>query len=245
MPAPKSATWIQMSDPAVVEVLGAVGLDYLIIDMEHSSLSVEQVANLMRAIPRDSTTLPLVRVKDHELLSVRLPLDMGAAGVIAPMVETREQAERLVKMAKFPPCGVRGTSYCRMNGWGRHFADYQASAGRLLTIMMIETPEGARNVEAILDVEGVDGVLVGHYDLSAFSGVAGKFDHPLVLEAEKRILAACHARDKIVGTLVFVPDEKRIARMVEVGFNLVSVGGDATFMRDSAQRYLPCLKPKR
>lgn len=235
---PHWSTWIQLSDPAVIEILAPIGFDSFIIDMEHSSLSIEQAANLMRAIPRDCDTRPFVRVRDQQPLSIRLALDFGAQGVIVPMVNNVEQARAAAAAAKFPPDGVRGTSYCRMNGWGRNFSEYQADANHIPLLAMIETAEGLDNLEAIVDLPEIDGIMLGSYDLSASLGIPGQLSHEKIVEAERRIVELTRARDKQSGVLVFVPNEQAVQRVVNTGFTLISLGSDAMFMRECAERFL-------
>jgi len=232
------ATWIQMTDPTVMEALAFFDLDYFIIDMEHSYIGNKELANLVRAIPKNSSTKPLVRVKDNNALDIRLALDMGAKGVIVPMIETEEQAKKAVAAAKYPPQGVRGTSYCKMNFWGEEFASYQEKANGFLTLIMIETVKGLRNIENILSVKGVDGVLFGAYDFSSSCGYPGQLNNRIVLDAEKKLVKECKERGMIVGTLVFAPDEEKIKKVQDVGFNLVSIGSDIMFMKESAKRFL-------
>jgi len=125
-----------------------------------------------------------------------------------------------------------------MNRWGSSFQSYQDNANGLLTFVMIETKTGLNNVEDILDVQGVDGAFIGSYDLSASLGIAGQLNHPLLQDAEKRILDACHIAGKQAGILVFVPKKEAIVRVLEWGFDIISIGGDITFIQDAARRYI-------
>ena len=112
-------TWIQTGDPVATEIMAASGYDWLAADCEHSEIGLEKLATVFRAIPRNVAAL--ARVRENDTLAIRQALDLGADGVIVPMVNNAEQAAKAVRAAKYPPEGERGFGYCRMNDWGRNF----------------------------------------------------------------------------------------------------------------------------
>ena len=237
------ATWMQTNSPAVVEIFCSLGTDFLVIDMEHSDLKLSDMSALMRAIPDQGDTCPLVRIESDEPLRIRQALDLGAAGVIVPMVETEEQASRIVQIAKYPPMGIRGSCHCRMNDWGQDFDAYQKAANdMLLTFVMIETELGLNNCESIIATEGVDGILIGSYDLSSSMGIPGEVSHPRMLEAERQLVDVCKSRGKTPGIHVYMPDEDRLLRVKEMGFEFIAVGGDIPLLRYAAKKFLDIAK---
>jgi len=238
MNTPRLATWLQMADSATIEALSFLGIQDFVIDMEHSALTKTDLVNLLRTTPNHEQDITkLVRVSANSMMAIRQPLDLGAEGIIVPMVNNEEEAKRAVGWAMYPPNGIRGTSYCRMNDWGAHFDFYQKSADYLPKFVMIETKEGLENVEKIVAVPFVDGVIVGHYDLSSFLGCPGNFAEQSMIDAETRIVEACLSREKVAGALVFVPSQEAFARLVERGFNWISIGSDLMFMRSAAELF--------
>lgn len=165
-------------------------------------------------------------------------LDSGAAGVIVPMVNTRAEAELAVKSAKYPPLGFRGVGLARAQGYGQRFAEYvRAANDDTLVIVQIEHIDAVSNIEAILDVPGIDGTFIGPYDLSMSMGLPGQLDHPDVVAARDRVLAATRARGLAAGIHLVHPDraETDLTAYVAAGYRFVALGTDILFLGDSAR----------
>jgi len=227
-------SWIQANSPTVAEVLADAGFDWIGVDMEHTEIGIESLAALLRAM-RGRGTNPIVRVPTNDVMDIRRALDAGAGGVLVPLTSTAEQARGAVRAAKYPPAGVRGFAFCRANGWGADFQDYAARAdAETAVIVMIETREGVENIDAILEVDGVDGVFIGPYDLSGSYGIPGQTSHPLVREACARVADACGRHDRSAGLHVVIPDDEAIRNAIDDGFNLVCLGVDVVFVRRGA-----------
>lgn len=170
--------WMQVGHPAVAEIMVHAGFDWVAIDEEHGVINLETGMNIFNAM-RDTDTLPMVRVQENDNLVIRRWLDAGAQGIIVPMVNTPQQAEAAVQSAKYPPQGKRGFGFCRANYYGAEFdADVQETNDDILLIAQIEHIEAIRNIDAILEVEGIDGAFVGPYDLSGSMGLTGQTSHP-------------------------------------------------------------------
>jgi 2-dehydro-3-deoxyglucarate aldolase len=166
-------------------------------------------------------------------------LDMGAAGIIVPSVNSPEEAARAVAMAKFPPEGVRGASLCRATGFGNRFADYFGGHNRdVVVVVMLEHVEAVRNADAILATPGIDAALIGPYDLSASMGLAGQLDHPDVLAAQASILDACLASGVAPGIHVVPVDPDEVRRRLDQGFRFIPCGLDTLFIREGCRRML-------
>ena len=235
-------TWIQIGHPAVAEILANVGFDWIAADGEHTDIDVTQFAGLARAM-HGRNVVPLVRVRENDTLAIRQVLDLGAQGVIVPLVNTAEEARRAVQAAKYPPVGVRGYCFSRMNDWGVNFAGYAAAANDdIAVVVMIESRQGADNIEAILAVEGVDGVFIGPYDMSGSYGVPGQTEAPQVKEACRRVVDACQRAGKSAGLHVVIPDEASIRRAVDDGFTFLALGVDVVFLDRSARSALGCIR---
>jgi len=225
-------SWIQIGHPAVAEILCNY-YDWLAIDLEHTDISLEQVTNLFRAM---GDAVPLVRVSENNTLAIRKVLDAGARGVIVPLVNTREEAERAIKAARYAPEGVRGHCFARMNNYGGGFDSYLHRANEEISVVvMIESREAVDNVYDIA-MSGVDGVFIGPYDLSGSYGIPGQTTHPLILKARQRVVDACKCTGIAAGIHVVNPDEQ-IKKTIEEGFTFIAVGGDTMFLHKIASQF--------
>lgn len=230
---PCIGSWIQTGNPVAAEILAAAGFDWIGIDCEHSSITVDGMSDLMRAI--GDRAVPLVRVQTNAPLDIRRALDMGAGGVIVPMIQSGAEARAAVAAAKYPPDGVRGFGYCRANEWGERFDDYAASANRdTAVIAMIETAAGVEHAEEIVSADGVDGVFIGPYDLSGSLGVTGQVGHPSVVAACERVAAVCRRYGKVAGQHIVRPDRAQVDRALQSGFGLLALGADIVFLANGA-----------
>jgi 2-keto-3-deoxy-L-rhamnonate aldolase RhmA len=148
-----------------------------------------------------------------------------------------------VRAAKYPPRGERGFCFSRMNNWGSGFAAYAATANDdIAAVVMIESRQGVENVDAILAVDGVDGVFIGPYDLSGSYGVPGQTTHERVQAGCRRVLDACRAAGKAAGMHVVIPSETAIAEAMADGFTFLALGVDTVFLGAGARDALACAK---
>ena len=227
-------SWIQTGSPVAAEIMAATGYDWIAVDCEHSEIGLERTAELFRAISAYDT-LPLVRVRENDTLAIRQVLDLGAAGVIVPLVNNAEQARKAVTAAKYPPEGVRGFGYCRMNEWGRDFDQYAAEANEnIAVIVMIESKEAVENIDEILSVPGVDGVFIGPYDMSSTYGLTGQTEHPIILDACKRVGEACARHGVSAGWHIVLPTEEKFRTARDFGFTMLALGADIVFLRNGS-----------
>lgn len=231
-------TWLQIGHAASAEILAASGFDWIAADCEHTDISVRDVADMARAIS-GTRAVPLVRVSENRPLAIRKALDMGAMGVIVPLVNSAEEAELAVMAAKYPPRGVRGFSFSRMNRWGRDFDAYARAANdNVAVVAMIESREAAENIEAILAVDGVDGVFIGPYDMSGSFGMPGRTDSAPVQKACRDVVKACARAGKSAGMHVVLPTPSAIRAALAEGFTFLALGIDTVFLRASADAAL-------
>lgn len=235
-------TWIQVGHPAVAEILANVGFDWVAADCEHADIDVENFTNLARAMCGHNVA-PMVRVRENDDLAIRQMLDAGAQGVIVPLVNTAEEARRAVAAAKYPPLGVRGFAFCRANNWGHDFASYAAQANeQVAVVVMIESKLAVDNIDEILDVDGVDGVFIGPYDMSGSYGVTGQTSHPLIQAACAEVVAACQRHKKSAGLHVVQPSEESINKACADGFTFIALGVDTVFIDQAARTALNCIQ---
>lgn len=223
-------TITHLKSPAAVEALGAAGLDYVLLDMEHCTMGWGDVQSAVTAA--DAAGLePFVRVPDGSRSAVLHALDVGAKGIIVPCIDCVEQVRELIASAKFQPLGARGYCMTRDGKWGYDaaYADglpgyFHESNEKTLLIPQCETVGCLEHIEEITALPGVDGILTGPYDLSIAMGMAGQFDHPVFRAAVARILAACKANGKL--SVIFVGGEDDMRRRLDEGFDSILYGLD-------------------
>jgi 2-keto-3-deoxy-L-rhamnonate aldolase RhmA/serine/threonine protein kinase len=234
-------SWIQIGHGASGEILSGAGFDWLAADMEHTDIDLAAFTQVARGVYGRGPEM-WARVRENDTLAIRQVLDAGAQAVIVPLVNSAEEAHHAVSAARFPPEGVRGFSFSRMNDWGANFDDYAAIANEsIAVIVMIESEAACDAIEEIMAVDGVDGAFIGPYDLSGSLGLPGQTGHPRVQEACERVVAGCVAAGKSAGIHIVQPDAEAIDRAVSQGFNLIALGMDTVFLADGARRALAAL----
>ncbi|MEI3347104.1 MAG: aldolase/citrate lyase family protein [Dysosmobacter sp.] len=230
-------TFTQLSSTVAVECLGRTGLDYVLIDTEHSAVGIEFLSSAITAADA-AGIVPLVRINDITRSKVLQPLDYGAQGLIVPAVETVDQVRRLVEYAKFPPVGNRGFCPTRDGGYGydeismQGTEAYFAHANReTLLIPQCETVGCLEHIEEITAMDGVDGIFVGPFDLSIALGRPMAFDCDEMRAALDRILNACHKNNKMA--FIFCGDAQAAKTRAAQGFDSVTAGLDIMALVDS------------
>ena len=227
---PTIGTITHMKSPVAVEAIGASGLDYVMLDMEHCPADYNEICMGVMAADAAGVT-PLVRVCDASRSSVLRSLDVGAAGVIVPGIESVDQVKELVQHAKFQPVGNRGYCMTRDGKWGyddsysEGLGSYMEIANtETLLIPQCETVGCLEHIEEVCALPGVDGILIGPYDLSLAMGIGGQFRHPDFLCAVDRILNACKKNG--IMSMVFVGNEADMKLRLEQGFESILYGLD-------------------
>jgi 4-hydroxy-2-oxoheptanedioate aldolase len=223
-------TFIQLQSVTAMECLGYTGLDYVIIDMEHTSLSTESTERLIAAAEASGIT-PLVRVGEISRSLILKTLDAGAQGLVIPAVETVEEVKELIQLAKYTPIGNRGFCPTRDAGWGYaphavgSMRDYMDTCNReTLLIPQCETVGCLENIEEIVALDGVDGIFVGPFDLSIAMGKPGQFDDLEVKRAFLHVLQACKSVNKMC--FIFAGSPEGANKYFTDGFDSAAVGVD-------------------
>jgi 2-keto-3-deoxy-L-rhamnonate aldolase RhmA len=202
------------------------GAEFAIFDMEHSGWSVETIRSLV-ATARVTDMVPMVRVPATEYHFIARVLDVGAMGIMVPMVESTAQAATIVASAKYPPVGRRGAAFgvAHDDYAGGDIVEKMTSANReVLLIALIETAAGVRNVDEIAAVDGIDVLWLGHFDLTNSLGIPGQFDHPTFKEAVAQIVAASRRHGKAAGFMAANVPQGR--DFMQQGFRMIAYGGD-------------------
>lgn len=225
-------TFVGTASPAVVECLGCAGLDFVILDNEHSPVEAETTAAMVRAAELRNVT-PLARVREISRPAILKLLDVGVQGLIVPDVRSAEDVRRVVDYAKYAPVGRRGFCPSRKDGWGTDpqcgVLDTMAHFNQeTLVIPQCETAEALSDIETIAAMDGVDGIFIGPFDLSISMGMPGDFENPQFRAALARILSACRAAGK--PCLIFAGDGAGAAVRFAQGYDAVAMGLDATLL---------------
>lgn len=219
--------------PGMSAVCAAAGADFVVFDQEATGCSIEKVATLM-ATARGLDIVGLVRVPSGLPHLLARPLDVGASGLMVPMVESAAQAAAIVDATKYPPWGNRGVISGLANddfaGGADVAAGMQSANAETLLIAQIESAAGVERVEQIAAVPGVDVLWIGHLDLTVSLGIPGRYDHPDFTAAVARVLAAAHAAGKAAAVKVGSVDEGR--RRMADGFRCICYGDDVRLLRD-------------
>lgn len=218
--------FLKLSDPSIVEISALAGFDFVIIDLEHGPISFETAQNLIRAAELRGIT-PVVRIAKNEPELILRALDIGAAGVQVPQISTSKDAEQAVKAGKFHPEGERGV--CRFVRAAEYSAmeknKYFAGANKkTFSVLHIEGIEGIENLPEILEVEGIDIIFLGPYDLSQSCGVPGEIDHPDVTEKMRYAVELAGSCGTVVGT--FVENAESALRWHDIGVGYISYSVD-------------------
>ena len=225
-------SWVNTLSPVAAELMSAAGFDFLTVDAEHSAVDVPQTQVLFQAIRAGNPDCaPLFRLPGNDYAITKRYLDAGAVGVIAPLINSPEQARELVRAVKYPPEGERGVGFCRANMYGIHFDEAIANTNdQTLVCVQIEHIEGVRNIDEILSIPGVDAVFVGPYDLTASMGITAQFEHPDTQKAMRRIIEACKRHGIVPGVHVVQPDVAELVRRYKEGYRLIAYSLDITML---------------
>ncbi|MGI0078448.1 MAG: HpcH/HpaI aldolase family protein [Nitrososphaerales archaeon] len=229
-------TWITIANPDIVEILKQIGFEWFVFDMEHSYLSIETVKTMMQALGSGGPS-PMVRIGQVDQLLVKRALDAGSEGLLVPLVNNAEDAERVVRYSMYPPAGVRGAGPGRASQFGMNFSEYLRQANlEIMLCVQIETKEALSNVDEILDTKGIDVGFVGPTDLTISLGLLDDRANPKVMEAMERAIKSCKSHGKIPGTLAVSVEEAR--KFVKMGFKFVALASDSRFLAYGAREYL-------
>lgn len=233
-------TIVSLPCPQMAELLACSGFDWLFIDGEHGPLSVGDIQLLLQAAQPHCPCV--VRVAANDGVHIKQALDTGADGIIAPLVNDAHTAARVVAWARYPPQGQRSVGIARAQGYGFSFGGYVAQANvQVAVIIQVEHIDAVTNIASILDVDGIDGVFIGPYDLSASMGKPGNIDDADVQQQIETVRQACLRRRMPLG--IFGVDAAAVTPFLSRGYTLIAVGIDTLLIGQSARNLLSDLKP--
>jgi len=235
-------SWITIPHPLLPEILAPAGFEWLVVDMEHSSIELSDLLPLIISIEANNM-VPLVRVGENNPNLIKRVMDAGAYGVIVPNVCNREDAEAAVNSVKYPPVGKRGVGLYRAQKYGRNFEEYKKwISEESVVIVQIEHINAVNNIDEILSTPGIDAFIIGPYDLSGSLGKPGDFDDSEVIDALQKVMDAASRYNISAGfhSVSSNPDEARKRR--EQGYNFLAFSLDTILLGDAACQALAVLR---
>lgn len=225
-------TFVNLGSAISAEICGSVGFDWVLVDLEHGAGTESDLPGQLQAIAATPAS-GLVRVESHERSRVVRALDAGAAGVMAPRVDTRAQAEAVVAATCYPPAGNRGVALMnRGAAFGARVGAFGTTDGLVCVIVQIESAEALGAVDAIAAVDGVDVLFVGPSDLSHALGCFGQFEDAAYVDGVRAVVKACRSAGKAAGVLAGSPADAE--RYLSEGYRFVGVSGDGGFLAKGA-----------
>jgi len=226
---PLAGMWVCSGSPLVAEICAGAGLDWLLIDMEHSPNGLESVLGQLQAVAAYPVT-PLVRVPVGDVVTIKQVLDLGAQNLLVPMISTADEARAVVEAVRYPPRGRRGvgSALARSARWNRVERYLEEADQHVSLFVQVETAAGVEAAAEIAAVDGIDGVFVGPSDLAASMGVIGQQTHPDVTAAVLRAFEAVRGAGKPVGVNAFDPAAAQ--SYLDAGARFVLVGADVAML---------------
>ena len=234
----RGAMVFEFFSPGIPIILKNAGCEFVIFDMEHGGLSLEQFKTLS-IISNTNKIAPFIRIPEIKYNYVARALDLGASGVMVPMVNTPDDALKIVHSSKYPPQGKRGAGFgfAHDNYINQSPLSYIEKANNsLINIIQIETKQGLENVKEIASIDGVDCLWVGHFDLTNFLGIPGNFSSKIYLNAINEIVTAANTYKKSLG--IMVNNKQELETYSKLGFNMIAVGTEMNILSRSISQIL-------
>lgn len=238
--SPAFGVWVTLESPNVTEAFVALGVDWIVIDMEHGHLDWRDVLGHVR-VTAATDTAALIRIPDTQRSFVQRALDIGADGIICPMIGSREQLESAYRLGRFPPRGDRGVGGERSVMWGLEWdSSLQLANRETMLIPLLETREAMENFDSILDVDGLEAIFFGPADMSASLGCLGQWEGPGVAEA---ILAMrTKAAQRGITSGILGRDNSDAQSRLKQGFGMIGLGADVNLMLRALQQSLASVR---
>ena len=222
-------SWITLGNTGIAEILANAGYDWLVVDLEHTTISLEQAGELIRTIELSGVP-SLVRLTSNDENQIKRVMDAGATGVVVPMVKNVEDAKSAVAAIHYPPLGNRGVGLARAQKYGNAFQEYlkwqsDANDGPVV-VVQIEHIDAVNNLKNILSVEGVDAFIIGPYDLSCSMGIPGEFNNPKFKQVIESIISISNEMNAVSGLHVVEPDLLKLDEAIKIGHKFIAYSVD-------------------
>ena len=218
--------WLQSSSAEIAGIMAKCGFDWIAVDLEHGSIAICQLPEIFNSIKLNGS-VPVARVKNSEELSIRQALDAGAEGVIVPMVSDEETARKIISSIYYPPKGRRGIGFCTANLYGMDFDNYLNSWNdSCFLIAQIENIEGVEHCNAIFSQSGIDGYMIGPYDLSGSLGEVGNFKSSKYKKALEQVQKVAKKHSCAAGLHIVMPNTENVKNAIKNGYSFIAYGID-------------------
>jgi 2-keto-3-deoxy-L-rhamnonate aldolase RhmA len=235
-------SWITINNSSIAEIMADAGFDWLCVDLEHTIIDYSEAQQLILTI-QSKGLKAFVRVGENNSRIIKRVLDAGADGIIVPSVNSAIEAKKAVDAIKYPPEGKRGVGLSRAQAYGFGFEYYRdVKAKEIKLIVQIEHIDAIKELDAIIQTEGVDGTFIGPYDLSGSFGKPGQWDEPEVIEVIKFYEETAKKYNKLIGFHVVTPDYSLVLEKLEKGYNFIAFGFDAMFLGTMLRNQLKEIK---
>ncbi len=240
--SPLIGSWITLAHPSIAEIMAKAGFDWLAVDMEHSVITIREAEELIRVIDLVGV-VPLVRLTSNNSDQIKRVMDAGAHGIIVPMVNSARDAITAVESIKYPPMGKRGIGLARAQGYGKQFQEYfDWEKEGSTVIVQVEHIDAVNNLEEIFSIDGVDGYIVGPYDLSGSMGIPGEFEHPDFLSVLEKIQLVADKMNMTGGIHVIEPEPDQLKQRLEEGFRFIAYSLDFKMLDVTSRKGLEHIK---
>ncbi len=231
-------SWITLGNTGIAEILTNAGFDWLVIDLEHTTISLEQAGELIRTIELSGVP-SLVRLTSNDENQIKRVMDAGAQGIVVPMVNSIDEAKRAVAATRYPPLGNRGVGLARAQQYGVSFKEHLSWQADIdsgpIVIAQIEHIDAVDNLKGILSVEGIDAFIIGPYDLSCSMGIPGEFENPKFVQTMDKIVQIGNKLGAVSGLHIVEPDTQKLNNAVTAGHKFIAYSVDIR-MLDVAAR---------
>jgi|TARA_B110000261_G_scaffold159290_1_gene196944 2-keto-3-deoxy-L-rhamnonate aldolase RhmA len=219
-------SWLSTDSLDITEIMSNAGFEWLVVDLEHSSTSINKAAEMIRIIDL-SGKIPLVRLTSNNPDQIKRVMDSGAHGIIIPNINTSEQAISAVKSTRYAPTGNRGVGLARAQAYGAKFKEYLRWQKKSpIVIVQIEDIKAISNLDKIFSIEEVDGFIIGPYDLSCSMGIPGEFNNSKFKKVLNEILSAGKRNKCFPGIHIVEPDKKMLKKSIADGYQLIAYSVD-------------------
>lgn len=215
-------SWLTLPSETIAEIMSNSYFDWIVIDLEHSSININQAENLIRVIDLNKK-IPLVRITNNDPNLIKRVMDAGAHGIVVPNIISKDDAELAIKSTKYQPKGIRGVGLARAQGYGRNFKEYfKWQKNKPIIIIQIEDKKALPNLDKIFSLREIDGCIIGPYDLSASLGCPGDFKNKIFLNSIKTIKKFAKKYKCSLGIHVVEPNEKHLRQALKEHYKLIA-----------------------
>jgi len=226
---------VTLASADVAEIMSLVGFDYLWIDTEHAPIDFVHSQMMIQAVGGRCPCI--VRIPENNEVWIKKALDTGCDGIVVPQVKSAAEARKAIEHSLYPPLGRRSVGISRAHGYGISFQEYVRAANEKLTIVLqVEHITGVQAIESILEVPGIDAILIGPFDLSGSLGVLGQITDPQVQDAMEEVRRHCEKAGVPAG--IFAVDAESARGFIAEGYNLIALSMDSFYLWQSAKRAL-------